>query len=58
MPGAIIMNQYLNRIPKISKPSDATQLIREINVDEDITFEDKQYLISQVKNRMKQIGGN
>jgi len=52
------MNQYLNRIPKISKPSDATQLIREINVDKDITFEDKQYLISQVKNRMKQIGGN
>ncbi len=58
MPGAIMMNQYLNRIPKISKPSDATQLIREINVDRDLTFEEQKHLISQVKNRVKQISIN
>jgi len=58
MPGAINMQQYLNRIPKISKPSDVTRLVREINADNDLTFDDRRYLILQVKNRMKQIGIN
>ena len=49
------MQQYLNRIPECKKLSDVTQLVRDVNEDRDLTFEEQRYLISYAKDKARQL---
>ena len=49
------MQQYLKRITECMKLSDVTQLVRDINIDRDLVFDDKRTVISYAREKARQL---